>query len=190
MAKSKWHEMSEEQKQKHRDGNVRRRQQRAEWSDERKERYRRKAKERYQERMASMTTEERTALRSVQRDKERERNKKYKRDGKGHFHSWANAIKERAKRKNVPCDIDADFLQEIMPTHCPVLGTELRRGTGRSSLPCSPTLDRIFPDRGYVRDNVIVVSKRANQIKSDATPEEIRRVADFYDALCEGLKDL
>mgnify|MGYP006166398807 FL=1 len=37
--------------------------------------------------------------------------------------------------------------------------------------------------KGYVKDNIIVVSMRANRIKSDATVDEIRKVADFYEKL-------
>ena len=44
-------------------------------------------------------------------------------------------------------------------------------------------IDRIDPKKGYVKDNIIVVSMRANRIKSDATVDEIRKVADFYEKL-------
>lgn len=49
--------------------------------------------------------------------------------------------------------------------------------------PDSPSIDRIIPALGYVKGNVIVVSQRANTIKNNATPEELRRVADFYSNL-------
>jgi hypothetical protein len=38
-------------------------------------------------------------------------------------------------------------------------------------------VDRIVPELGYVKGNVIVVSCRANRIKSDATPDELERIA-------------
>ena len=47
----------------------------------------------------------------------------------------------------------------------------------------TPSIDRIDPKKGYVKDNIIVVSMRANRIKTDATVDEIRRVADFYEKL-------
>jgi hypothetical protein len=37
--------------------------------------------------------------------------------------------------------------------------------------------------KGYVKDNIIVVSMRANRIKSGATVDEIRKVSDFYEKL-------
>ena len=42
------------------------------------------------------------------------------------------------------------------------------------------------PNKGYVKGNIIVVSMRANRIKTDATFDEIRKVEDFYEKL---LKD-
>ena len=47
----------------------------------------------------------------------------------------------------------------------------------------TPSIDRIDPKKGYVKDNIIVVSMRANRIKSDATVDEIWKVADFYEKL-------
>jgi hypothetical protein len=41
----------------------------------------------------------------------------------------------------------------------------------------TPSLDRMDPNLGYTDDNVRVISMRANQIKSNATPEELLRIA-------------
>lgn len=72
-----------------------------------------------------------------------------------------------------------------IPTHCPVLGIPLSVGNGKAHRG-SPTIDRIDSTGGYVRGNVIVVSQWANTIKSDATPAQIRAVADFYERLIAG----
>lgn len=45
------------------------------------------------------------------------------------------------------------------------------------------SLDRIVPSLGYVPGNVAVISHRANRIKSDATADELRAVADWLDGL-------
>ncbi len=66
-----------------------------------------------------------------------------------------------------------------VPERCPVLGLRLRPATGRAG-PSSPSLDRINPRRGYVPDNVLVVSWRANALKKDSSPDELERVAAFY----------
>jgi hypothetical protein len=50
-------------------------------------------------------------------------------------------------------------------------------------------VDRIIPALGYIPENIIVVSMRANAVKSDASPEEILRVGAFYDRLISQSKD-
>jgi len=87
--------------------------------------------------------------------------------------------RRRAVRKDLPFDLVAEDL--LVPDYCPALGIPLFRAAGRKAQgPNSPTLDRIVPDLGYVRGNVRVISARANQIKSDATPAELLRVACYY----------
>lgn len=90
--------------------------------------------------------------------------------------------KERAKVKQVPFDITKNDFD--IPLTCPVLGIELRVAKGQAD-DNSPTLDRIIPKLGYIPGNVIVMSYRANRIKSDATLQELDRVADFVRRLTE-----
>jgi hypothetical protein len=69
----------------------------------------------------------------------------------------------------------------FVPATCPVLGIPLFVNAGGSGpSPNSPSLDRIDSSKGYTPDNVMVISHKANCIKSSATPQELRRVADFY----------
>lgn len=79
--------------------------------------------------------------------------------------------------------MDFNLLPEdiVIPDVCPVLGIELRHNYGKNGpTDHSPTVDRIDNSKGYVRGNVIVVSFRANRLKSDATSAELLRVANFY----------
>ena len=96
----------------------------------------------------------------------------------------ANPIKElirgaksRAKKKGIPFNITQDDL--FVPTHCPVLGIPLITTFGEST-DNTPSIDRIIPALGYVKGNVIIVSKLANRIKTNATPDQIQAVATFY----------
>lgn len=90
--------------------------------------------------------------------------------------NWARG---RAKRAGIPFAITEEDI--VIPKRCPVLGIPLKRGSGiGGALPSSPSIDRIDPTQGYVPGNVIVVSHRANTIKGDATPAEMRAVAVFY----------
>ena len=86
-----------------------------------------------------------------------------------------SAARARAQKAGVPFDLSPDDI--VIPAVCPVLGIPLRRGADRAS---APSLARLVPARGYVRGNVIVVSMRANRLKSDATMDELETIADFY----------
>ena len=88
----------------------------------------------------------------------------------------------RAEQRGIPFALTIDHLEAILPMHCPVLGMPIRFhvGEGRGPRDDSPSLDCIIRDRGYVPGNVIIVSSRANRIKSDASLGELRAIADFY----------
>ncbi len=84
--------------------------------------------------------------------------------------------KNRAKQKGLAFDLGRADLE--MPERCPVLGIEFRWGTGAMGWRnmASPSLDRIKPQLGYVRGNVLVISNRANHLKSNGTISEFEAV--------------
>lgn len=92
---------------------------------------------------------------------------------------WASA-RYRSKQNGWPFNLDIQDI--VIPPCCPVLGIELRRGKGKL-IDCSPTLDRIKPELGYVRDNVRVISYRANRMRGNASAAELRLVADDAERL-------
>jgi hypothetical protein len=92
--------------------------------------------------------------------------------------------RDHAKRSGV--DFTLKFEDIEWPTYCPVLGIPLRykpRRIGGASGPryCSPSFDRIRPSQGYVPGNVRVISQRANTLKNNATPDELRRVIAYME---------
>lgn len=95
---------------------------------------------------------------------------------KNHARVLLYKAKERAKRTARPFDLLPQDI--VIPKRCPVLGILLKRhvGEGGKTFDDSPTLDCIVPEKGYVRGNVAVISGRANRIKNDATPAELKKV--------------
>lgn len=86
-----------------------------------------------------------------------------------------NGARERAKKRGLPFAlVESDI---VVPTHCPVLGIELRHGSPSDKW-SSPFLDRIVPSLGYVPGNVRVISWRANLLKNNSTLEELSRVVE------------
>ena len=63
----------------------------------------------------------------------------------------------------------------VIPDVCPCLGTPIVPGE-EGGIENSPSVDRIDPSKGYVKDNVWVISYRANRIKNDSTFEELEKV--------------
>ena len=94
--------------------------------------------------------------------------------------------KSRAARKQIPFDELA--VRELLvdpPEVCAALNFTLRAGGGgsREQGKDAATIDRRVPRKGYVRGNMDIISRRANNIKSDATAAEIRAVADWLELL-------
>lgn len=85
-----------------------------------------------------------------------------------------NRTKARAKKQGILFDLDENDIK--IPTHCPVLGLELKVGD-RVNNAKSPSIDKIIPELGYVKGNIQVISNKANMMKNDATPEELRMFA-------------
>lgn len=85
--------------------------------------------------------------------------------------------RRRAREQGVPFDLVLTDI--VIPIRCPVLGLRLRKNEGRAGHN-SPSLDRLIPSRGYVSDNIVVVSQRVNTLKRDATLAELQAMVRFY----------
>ena len=87
------------------------------------------------------------------------------------------SAKQRATKLNLPFNLTLDDVS--IPEKCPIFGTILEIST-KIAKDNSPSLDRIIPNLGYVKGNVIVISYRANVLKRDASPDELMKLALFY----------
>lgn len=95
----------------------------------------------------------------------------------------ANA-KMRSRRDGLPFNL---VLADInIPEVCPLLGIPLLRGN-KQKYDNAPSLDRIDCKFGYTKDNVWVISKRANMIKSNASLEELLTIAENLRIVLETL---
>jgi hypothetical protein len=88
---------------------------------------------------------------------------------------WLGARK-RAKNKGIPFNIEASDV--VVPEYCPVLNMRLVRDNCKMQ-DNSPTLDRIIPELGYVKGNVMVISWRANKAKGSASAEELQKIIEY-----------
>ena len=85
------------------------------------------------------------------------------------YDCWSNA-KRRAREKGLDFDLELEDI--VFPELCPVFNTPMIRGEGAKTQD-SPSLDRIDSSKGYTKDNVWVISWRANEMKNRYTYEEL-----------------
>jgi len=89
------------------------------------------------------------------------------------FHS----AKERVKARDMDVEFSIRKEDIVIPSHCPCCGVALIGGTHQDHFD-APTLDRIDNKEGYTTKNIWVICWRCNAIKRDASPAELRRIAD------------
>jgi hypothetical protein len=96
-----------------------------------------------------------------------------KRQARATGRAWLYNLRARAKILDVPFDLTIEDLKD--PGLCPLLELPLSRsvGEGTGGASNSPSVDRIIPALGYVKGNVRIISKLANAMKQDATPEQL-----------------
>jgi hypothetical protein len=83
-------------------------------------------------------------------------------------------LRGKAKLAGIDFNISTQDLQ--MPAACPFTLLPFHFGAHNSQ---NPSVDRIKPDRGYVRGNVRIISVQANTAKQNITdPDVFQRLAD------------
>lgn len=87
--------------------------------------------------------------------------------------SRISALKHRALKENVFFDLtEQDF---TVPEICPVLGIPM---DGRDKNH-QWSFDRLVPALGYTKENVRVISMKANRIKNNASLEDLEKIVEY-----------
>lgn len=97
---------------------------------------------------------------------------------KGKLSRTLSNTKSVCEKDGVPFDITAEDLAPY-PLTCPVLGIPINWMSTGSSGNDSPSIDRMIPERGYVRGNVRVISHKANRLKSNASLHELEAIVNY-----------
>lgn len=81
-----------------------------------------------------------------------------------------------SKRRNI--EFNLDYKDFELPEYCPLLNIKLTfRLESNGNDNCHASLDRINNSKGYIKGNVIVISRLANQMKNSANFEELETFA-------------
>jgi len=83
-----------------------------------------------------------------------------------------DGAKQRAKQYNRDFNITLDDIK--VSDRCPVLGKKFIHNTEMA-----PSLDRVDNSLGYIRGNIMVISRKANTLKSSASIDDIKKVLEY-----------
>lgn len=112
-----------------------------------------------------------------------------------HEYEMLTQARSRAKQDGMEFNLDWDDIR--IPDVCPCLGIPLQKKVKASRCLSaeekaagvkyrlndrSASLDRIDSSKGYIKGNVWVISSRANRIKNNSMPDELRMIADAVEA--------
>ena len=90
-------------------------------------------------------------------------------------------LRSRAKKQGIYFDLEVEDMPKL-PTHCPILGLKLVSNMGgRQQNANSPTIDKIIPELGYRKGNIAWISSKANQLKSDATLDQVKSILKYME---------
>jgi hypothetical protein len=96
-------------------------------------------------------------------------------------------LRSSAKKRGIEFDLDVTDLNRLgFPISCPILGMPLKFNNGKPK-DNSYSVDRIDSNIGYTPDNIVIISYKANRLKSDATLIELKRISNFYTELDNSL---
>ena len=108
------------------------------------------------------------------------------------FSRRCSGIKARARAKELDFNLDSEYLKSIFPKNkkCPALGIPFKvldRYAKGKELQQKVSLDRIDSSKGYVKGNVQWVSLLANAIMTNATPDQVIQVGQYFKKVTEDL---
>lgn len=107
-----------------------------------------------------------------------EYNVKYKDNNRAYY--LLNGMQRRARKKHIPCTLPLSDVERLLSetTVCPIFGFPLKHNKEHADFD-SPACDRIDPTKGYELGNVQIIANLANQIKSNATADQVLAVGHY-----------
>lgn len=87
-------------------------------------------------------------------------------------------IKHRAAKQHIPFDLDAEYLISLWDKQgglCFYTDSKLNINNKIKHNIDSASLDKIVPELGYIKGNVVWCTQRINVMKNDATLDEMKR---------------
>jgi hypothetical protein len=88
-----------------------------------------------------------------------------------------DGVKKRAKKRNLTFDLTLEWAEARWTGRCEL--TDIPFELGRSKLgPLSPSVDKIDPTKGYLKENCRIILLAINWMKSSGTDAQMYSVAE------------
>lgn len=143
-----------------------------------------KAKDRLQYRCRVCDVQYQAQRRQANKEQFSKYSRKYQKTRRQNFEyrlrMLLNASKQRAREKNRQHEITIEDIKAIYPNNgcCPIFGLKLEfNGSGFRDN--SPSIDRIDSTKGYTRDNIQIISWKANRIKGSASLQDLEMLVAY-----------
>ena len=96
------------------------------------------------------------------------------------YNKLLSHLKSSAKKRNIEFSLTLLDLYDLgFPLTCPLLNVPLNY-SNRGYNEFNPSIDRIDSNRGYVADNIQVMSFKANRAKNNLSDKELKQMAKYY----------
>ena len=89
-------------------------------------------------------------------------------------------LRQSAKKRGIEFDLDERDLDDIgFPISCPILGIPLKWNRGEPK-DDSYSFDRKDSSLGYTKDNIEIISFKANRAKNNLSADELKKFSQYF----------
>lgn len=142
---------------------------------ENRERIRAKARAWYQENKERIAAKRRVNYEATL-EKERSQQRKWSAK-KPRWWALIGSARARAKKAGLPFDLDHEWAEKRWTGRCELTGIEFSAKQPGGPGMFSPSIDRIVPERGYVKDNCRFILHAVNSFRQNGTDAQMVEIA-------------
>ena len=115
--------------------------------------------------------------------KEAQRKNYYLRKQKEPFVFKHQKLKQKCKEKNIDYNLTPEFLKGIWTGICPISKEEIHISSNKEEWLSdnSAELDRMIPEKGYVKGNVTWISRKFNMKKLNSSKTELKMILEWME---------